>query len=96
MKTVMGWYNHIEACWTTPKGPRKFGIGGIQSFLLDMHFLLRVFDAHVSTEANDLSNDICERALRSYFSQNKDLSTPLQTDDFYDKRVEAAMVEYNF
>jgi hypothetical protein len=59
--------------------------------MLDMHFLLKVFDAQISEEANDLSNSLCEKALRSYFAQNKDLHTALKSDDFYDARADAAI-----
>lgn len=58
-----------------------------------MHFLLKVFDAQISEEANELSNALCEKALRSYFAQNKDLHTALKSDEFYDSRVEAAITE---
>ncbi|KAI8894313.1 hypothetical protein BC833DRAFT_605363 [Globomyces pollinis-pini] len=81
-------------CWQTSRGPRRFGFCGVQLFVLDMHYLLKAFESYVTEEANDLSNKLCERALRSYFAQNKTLSAPLKTGEFYEARVEAALAAY--
>ncbi|KAJ2993471.1 exocyst complex component exo84 [Globomyces sp. JEL0801] len=68
----------FDECWQTSRGPRRFGFCGVQLFVLDMHYLLKAFESYVTEEANDLSNKLCERALRSYFAQNKTLSAPLK------------------
>ncbi|KAJ3347938.1 exocyst complex component exo84 [Kappamyces sp. JEL0680] len=91
---IFTFMDETQACWNTPKGPRKFGFGGVQAFILDMHFLLHAFDEYVSEKTNDLSNSLCERALRHFFTQNKDLAAPLKPEEFYDRRVLAAMKEY--
>ena len=56
-----------------------------------MNFLLRVFEDIISEEASKSSNDLCERALRSYFSQNQAVNMPLKPGDFYDARTEYTM-----
>ncbi|KAJ3274292.1 exocyst complex component exo84 [Terramyces sp. JEL0728] len=66
---------------------RKFGFGGVQMFVLDINFLLKAFENEITDESNELANSLCERALRLYFQQNKDLATPLKTGEFYDERV---------
>ncbi|KAJ3318000.1 exocyst complex component exo84 [Boothiomyces sp. JEL0866] len=66
---------------------RKFGFGGVQMFVLDINFVLKVFENEITDESNELANSLCERALRLYFQQNKDLATPLKTGEFYDERV---------
>ncbi|KAJ3255507.1 exocyst complex component exo84 [Boothiomyces macroporosus] len=59
---------------------RKFGFGGVQMFVLDINFLLKVFENEITDESNELANSLCERALRLYFQQNKDLATPLKVN----------------
>lgn len=83
--------NKIASNWVTPKGPRKFGFGGIQQLMLDMTFILRVFEEQITEESNDLSNTICEKALKSYFTQNPNVTVPLKNGDFYESRTEATM-----
>jgi hypothetical protein len=56
-----------------------------------MNYLLAVFDEHISEDANALCNSLCERSLRLYFTQNKDLVTPLKSEEFYEERVSEAM-----
>ncbi|KAL2919873.1 exocyst complex component exo84 [Polyrhizophydium stewartii] len=80
--------------WETDKGPRKFGFGGVQTLVLDIHFCLRAAEVYITEPANEAANAVCEKALRTYFSQNKDLSVPLRTGEWYDKRVDEAMRKY--
>ncbi|KAI8919725.1 hypothetical protein BC831DRAFT_480271 [Entophlyctis helioformis] len=82
-------------CWETDKGPRKFGFGGVQTLILDIHFLLRAAEQYITDQANQSANAVCEKALRAYFTQNKDLSVPLKTGEWYDKRVEEAMRKFS-
>lgn len=82
--------------WSTPKGPRKFGVGGIQAFIMDIHFLLCVFEKQITEEIHTLSNSLCERALRQYFGQNKNLNTTLKASEFYNGRVKAVCKQLGF
>ncbi|KAJ3218340.1 exocyst complex component exo84 [Dinochytrium kinnereticum] len=86
--------NKVES-WETPKGPRRFGFGGIQQLILDIHFIIRICEAIVSQKSNEIANGICEKALRAYFSQNPDIKAPLKTGEWYDKRVDAAVRRQN-
>ena len=61
---------------------RMFGFGGVQQFILDMQFMLACLDQFVTEECNGLANDMCGAALRQYFAQNKDMSTPLKVTLF--------------
>ena len=65
-------------CWESDKGPRKFGFGGVQQLVLDIHLLLRIVEEFVSDQTNIKANTVCEKALRLYFSQNKDMKVPLK------------------
>ncbi|KAK5666484.1 hypothetical protein BDV3_006192 [Batrachochytrium dendrobatidis] len=85
---------NTSAGWETEKGPRKFGFGGVQSLLLDIHFMLRVAETYITEDANKNANSVCEMALRAYFVQNKDLSVPLKTGEWYDKRVDEAVRKF--
>ncbi len=49
--------------------------------VLDFQFLLKCMESYVSPKANDTANEICEKALRAYFSQNKDLKAALKVTD---------------
>eukprot|EP00842_Homolaphlyctis_polyrhiza_P006746 jgi/Hompol1/7072/HPOL_005178-RA len=80
--------------WETERGPRKFGFGGVQTLILDIHFTLRAAEHYVTETANEHANAVCEKALRAYFVQNKDLAAPLKTGEWYDKRVDEAMRKY--
>ncbi|KAI8055897.1 Cullin repeat-like-containing domain protein [Syncephalis plumigaleata] len=77
--------------WEKDKEPRRFGYAGVQQFVLDIHFLLKVCDAYVSDTAASAGNMVCERALRLYFSQNKHSKRTLQTGDWYDAHVTEAI-----
>jgi hypothetical protein len=57
---------------------RKLGYGGVQQFILDMHFMLGGFDRFITEEINILANEICGQALKQYYLQNKDLNATLQ------------------
>jgi hypothetical protein len=59
---------------------RKLGYGGVQQFILDMHFLLGGLDKFITKPINDLANEKCGQALTQYFLQNKDLGAPLKVD----------------
>jgi hypothetical protein len=54
------------------------GYGGVQQFILDMHFMLGGFDRFITEEINTLANGICGQALKQYYLQNKDLNATLQ------------------
>src|SRR5690349_6296796 len=41
----------IVSFWEKDKEPRRFGYAGVQQFVLDIHFLLKVCDAYVSDTA---------------------------------------------
>jgi hypothetical protein len=81
----------LDRCWETDKGSRLFGFGGVQQFILDTDFFLRIAEAYISEQTNMTANSLCERALRLYFLQNKDIKTPLKTGEWYEKRVEEIM-----
>lgn len=65
-------------CWESEKGPRKFGFGGVQQLVLDIHLFLRIAEDYVSEQTNIKANTVCEKALRLYFSQNKDMKVALK------------------
>jgi hypothetical protein len=73
--------------WETPRGPRTFGFGGVQQLVLDIHFVLRVCESYITDKTNDAANDVCEKALRTYFLQKKDgPNRTLKSGEWYDKR----------
>ncbi|RKP35765.1 hypothetical protein BJ085DRAFT_17977 [Dimargaris cristalligena] len=81
-------YNMTDpAGWDTSSGNRSFGSRGVQQLVLDIHFFLRVVGPWVSKNANSVANKLCEKALRLYFSTNKDRSQPMKTKPWYDARV---------
>ncbi|KAJ3080588.1 exocyst complex component exo84, partial [Quaeritorhiza haematococci] len=59
----------------------EFMTEGVQQLVLDIHFFLRVAEQYVSEKTNLAANAICERALRAYFSQNKDMRVALKTGE---------------
>jgi hypothetical protein len=65
-------------CWESDKGPRKFGFGGVQQLVLDIHLFLRIMEGYITDYTNIKANGVCERALRLYFSQNKDMKISLK------------------
>lgn len=67
-----------QRCWESEKGPRKFGFGGVQQLVLDVHLFLRMAVKYVSDGTNIMANGVCEKALRLYFSQNKDMKISLK------------------
>ncbi|KAI8907175.1 hypothetical protein EDD86DRAFT_227746 [Gorgonomyces haynaldii] len=87
-------YMATDQCWETPKGQRKFGFGGVQTFVLDMHFLLRICDNYITESTNQLANELCAKAIKVYFLQNKDLGAPLKTGEWYDKRVDETVKKH--
>ncbi|KAJ3031338.1 exocyst complex component exo84 [Rhizophlyctis rosea] len=66
---------------------------GVQLFFLDIHFFLRTASKIITPHTTDLGNAICERALRKYFLQNKDMVGGLKSGEWFDKRVEAVLKE---
>ncbi|KAJ3042059.1 exocyst complex component exo84 [Rhizophlyctis rosea] len=77
-----------DSCWESERGPRRIGFGGVQHLFLDIHFFLRTATHIVSPKTTDLANSTCERALRTYFLQNKDMVGGLKSGEWFDKRVE--------
>lgn len=67
-------------CWESDKGQRKFGFGGVQQLVLDIHLLLRIGELFVSEQTNSKANTVCEKALRLYFSQNRDVKFALKVN----------------
>jgi hypothetical protein len=61
-----------DQCWTTPHGPRHFGLGGVQQMVLDIHLLLRICEKFISDSANEKANLICEKGLKAYFTLEQD------------------------
>ncbi|TPX67222.1 hypothetical protein SpCBS45565_g03925 [Spizellomyces sp. 'palustris'] len=79
------------SCWQNARGPRRLGFQGVQQLILDIHFFLRICEPLVSEETNSNANIVCEKGLRTFFSQNKELKAALKTGDWYDKRVDDVM-----
>ncbi|KAJ1972071.1 exocyst complex component exo84 [Dimargaris xerosporica] len=79
------------AGWDTSTGKRVFGSQGVQQLVLDIHFFLRVAGPWVTKSANTVANKLCEKALRIYFSTNKDRSQSMKTKPWYDARVAATI-----
>jgi hypothetical protein len=71
---------------------KVFGFHGIHQCILDISFLLLVFDQHITDDINDCANKITEKALNVYYVQNPN-SPPLKASDFYDDRAQDAMEE---
>jgi hypothetical protein len=93
--TIKEWLtsvNNSSQIWG--EKPKKFGFGGVQMFILDMHFFLRVTDRYIVDESNDLANDVCAKAIKLYFVQNKNLDAPLKQGEWYDFRVDEALVKF--
>jgi len=67
-----------QRCWESEKGPRKFGFFGVQQLVLDIHLFLRMSEDYISESTNIRANALCEKALRLYFSQNKDMKIALK------------------
>ena len=83
--------NAADHCWNTLDGTRRFGFGGVQQMILDVHLLLRICEKFVSEKANDSANAICENGLRAYFTIEQDLTGELRLGDWYEERVNAIM-----
>lgn len=71
-------YTLLDRCWEQEKGTRLFGFGGVQQLVLDIHFFLKIAEKYISENTNSMANLICERALRLYFAQNKDIKAALK------------------
>ncbi|RKO84385.1 hypothetical protein BDK51DRAFT_33016, partial [Blyttiomyces helicus] len=81
----------LERCWESERGPRRFGFGGVQLIVLDIHFFLRIAEKFVTDSTQAAANEVCERALRAYFLQNQGQKATLKSGDWYDRRVEDLM-----
>ncbi|KAL7752486.1 exocyst complex component exo84 [Sorochytrium milnesiophthora] len=77
--------------WSPTEEPRVFGVGGATQFVLDIHFLLKVCKECVNPTTGEVAQEICERALKSYFSAYGTTSGGLKSGDWYEKRVNAAL-----
>ncbi|KAJ3075450.1 exocyst complex component exo84 [Podochytrium sp. JEL0797] len=82
--------------WETDRGPLRFGFCGVQQLVLDIHFFLHVAEPFVTAQVNDMANKICEKALRTYFTQNAKIRTALKGGEWYDKRVQEETRNWNF
>ncbi|ORY46947.1 hypothetical protein BCR33DRAFT_783393 [Rhizoclosmatium globosum] len=54
------------------------------------------FEPFVNSSANELANKVCERALRTYFTQNTKIRATLKTGEWYDRRVQEETRHWNF
>ncbi|KAJ3293381.1 exocyst complex component exo84 [Rhizoclosmatium sp. JEL0117] len=82
--------------WENERGPLRFGFCGVQQLVLDIHFCLHVAEPFVNSSANELANKVCERALRTYFTQNTKIRATLKTGEWYDRRVQEETRHWNF
>ncbi|KAG4093566.1 hypothetical protein H8356DRAFT_1428566 [Neocallimastix lanati (nom. inval.)] len=80
--------NKIESC--------VFTTGGVQQFVLDIHFFLQVCEKFINDSINQLANKLCEYALRSYYltlasekESNPEANTDIQlkVGDWYAERI---------
>ncbi|KAI9207935.1 uncharacterized protein BJ171DRAFT_258001 [Polychytrium aggregatum] len=63
----------------------------VQQFILDMHFFLQLARPFISEKSTSSAHQICEKALRSFVSQNSGVTAPLKGGEWYDARVKASM-----
>ena len=59
-----------------------------------MHFFLRVCEEYITEKNNDIANQLCTRAIKSYLLQNKDSAAQLKPGEWYDKRVDEAIKKH--
>ena len=78
----------LASGWAT----KVFGFHGIHQCILDISFLLLVFDQYINDEINSYANGFSEKAISLYYMQNPN-SPPLKGSDFYDERAQEAMEE---
>jgi len=80
--------NKVDSC--------VFTTGGVQQFVLDIHFFLQVCEKFINDSINQLANKLCEYALRSYYlaitnekENNPEASTDvsLKVGDWYAERI---------
>ncbi|ORX77307.1 hypothetical protein BCR32DRAFT_270729 [Anaeromyces robustus] len=80
--------NKIDSC--------VFTTGGVQQFVLDIHFFLQVCEKFINDSINQLANKLCEYALCSYYltlTAEKEANPDVQTDislkvgDWYAERI---------
>lgn len=84
---------NVELCWVNDNGPRRFGFGGVQQMVLDVHLLLRICEKFVSDKSNEDANEVCENGLRAYFNTDQDLTGELKLGDWYEARVNSFMLQ---
>jgi hypothetical protein len=81
---LLDWMEIQPSNWLSKSGSqRKFGIGGVQLFVLDLTYLQTSLEPHLNESSDEKIKQLCEKALRMYFAQNKDVTTPLQVSLFY-------------
>ncbi|KAJ3181357.1 exocyst complex component exo84 [Gaertneriomyces sp. JEL0708] len=93
-KALFEYMSADPKCWKSKIGERRrFGFAGVQQLILDIHFFLRICEGVVSDEGVSLANEVCERALRTYFegSEAGGIKAGLKGGDWYDKRVDDVM-----
>ena len=83
-------FKEIES--STQWSQKVFGFHGIHQCILDISFILLVFDEHITDNINDCANIISEKALSAYYAQNPN-TPPLKGCEFYDERAQDAMNE---
>ncbi|ORX60832.1 hypothetical protein BCR36DRAFT_407833 [Piromyces finnis] len=80
--------NKVESC--------VFTTGGVQQFVLDIHFFLQVCEKFINDSINQLANKLCEYALRSYYltitnekenNPNSTTDISLKVGDWYAERI---------
>jgi len=80
--------NKVDSC--------VFTTGGVQQFVLDIHFFLQVCEKFINDSISQLANKLCEYALRSYYltitnekENNPDAATDvsLKVGDWYAERI---------
>ncbi|TPX54804.1 hypothetical protein PhCBS80983_g05744 [Powellomyces hirtus] len=81
--------------WQTPRQtPRRLGFHGVQQLILDIHFFLRICEPLVSDATSDAANQVCEKALRTFFTVQAGgavVKAALKSGDWYDSRVNDVM-----
>lgn len=94
-KTVKAVINNVltkimteKALWSSE---RKFGSTGIQQFILDLQFFLRVVEEFLDDSSAEKASKIIEMGLAKYFQQNQDSKTPLQDSSWLEARVDESI-----
>ena len=91
MNTKLFEYMLDEKCWTRAHAPRRFGFGGVQQMILDIHLWLKICEPFITDKGTELANVICENGLRTYFTAETDVSGELKLGEWYEERVNSIM-----